>query len=54
MYALEVEVTAIEAIDQILNIVKKIALCTTRLIIYFDLIDQASTLNMKIRIYATT
>ena len=48
MHTLHIEVTTVKTVSEVVNIVEKIALCTTRLVINFNLIDQTTAFNLEV------
>ena len=48
--ALHVEIAAIEAVSQVIDIVEHVALRATRLIVDLDLIHQPAAFNLELRV----
>lgn len=48
VHTLHVEIATIKAICQVINVIEHISLCTSRLVVDFDLIDKTSALHLEI------
>lgn len=50
LHTLHIKIAAIEAISQVVHIIKQVALCAARLVVDFDLIYDSSTFNVELRV----